>query len=129
MAEFLVYAKNSWQDDLEPEDLAERLKDPSFEAAYNARLVKGDIIVVKPDGHRWSPKEGRPTFVVVKVPGLSVEDVLHYSRPLTKVVDEKTVILKERQYQIPSLVVDGVVGSDVNVSEVVFDGYLTDKND
>lgn len=36
---------------------------------------KGDIIVVKPDGHEWGAAEGLPTFVLVKVPGLSVATV------------------------------------------------------
>lgn len=34
---------------------------------------RGDMVVVAPDGHVWGKEEGLPKFVVVKVPGLSVE--------------------------------------------------------
>lgn len=33
----------------------------------------GDIVLAKPDGHEWGRLEGPPTFVVVKVPGVTPE--------------------------------------------------------
>lgn len=33
----------------------------------------GDVVLAKPDGHEWGRLEGPPTFVVVKVPGVTVE--------------------------------------------------------
>jgi hypothetical protein len=42
---------------------------------------RGDVVVVMPDGHVWGRQEGPPTFCVVKVPGLSVEDARKYTEP------------------------------------------------
>lgn len=39
---------------------------------------RGDIVLAMPDGHEWGAKEGLPTFVIVKVPGLNHTKVQAY---------------------------------------------------
>ena len=45
---------------------------PDAEKDRRGSHKKGDIIVVKPDGHTWGAGEGPPTFVVVKCPAVDV---------------------------------------------------------
>ncbi len=42
---------------------------------------RGMPVVVMPDGHSWGAQEGLPKFVVLKVPGVSVEAVNKYINP------------------------------------------------
>lgn len=47
---------------------------------------RGDVVAVKPDGWPWGAREGFPTFVIVKVPGLdpaAVEHLLHQHEDTT----------------------------------------------
>ena len=62
MAELLVKMVDAWGDD-------------------KARSMKGDIIVVRPDGWKWGNEECPPRFVVVKLKGVKEEDVKHYEQP------------------------------------------------
>ena len=39
---------------------------------------RGDIVLVKPDGHPWGALERLPTFWIVKVPGATVEQLQQY---------------------------------------------------
>ena len=34
----------------------------------------GDIVLVKPDHHQWGEAEAEPVFVIVRLPGISVEE-------------------------------------------------------
>jgi hypothetical protein len=43
---------------------------------------RGMSATVKPDGHPWSGEERLPKFVIVKIPGVSVEAARKYSRLL-----------------------------------------------
>jgi hypothetical protein len=65
MAEFLVKARD-------PIDL------PKDEEKRNRCYRRGDIVVVMPDGHEWGKEERLPKFMVVKIPGLSVETAKKY---------------------------------------------------
>ncbi len=39
------------------------------------RTARGDVIVVMPDGHDWTPRERQaPHWVIVKVPDMSMEE-------------------------------------------------------
>ena len=42
---------------------------------------RGMPVVVMPDGHTWGSREGLPTFVVLKLPGVSVEKVQQFISP------------------------------------------------
>lgn len=68
MAEFLIKARN-------PIDITADTE------ASNSGWKRGDIVVVKPDGHEWGKDERLPKFVVVKIPGLPVETAKKYTIP------------------------------------------------
>lgn len=38
---------------------------------------RGDVIDIKPDGHEWGTEEGPPKFVIIEMPGRSVESLRH----------------------------------------------------
>ena len=40
---------------------------------------RGDIVVVMPDGHAWGLQERLPTFVVVRIPGVTVEQARRFA--------------------------------------------------
>ena len=42
---------------------------------------RGYPVVVMPDGHIWGGDERLPKFVVIKVPGVSVDRILKYIQP------------------------------------------------
>jgi hypothetical protein len=45
---------------------------------------RGYPVCVMPDGHSWGTQENLPTFVVVKLPGVSVDDIKQYIEPWKK---------------------------------------------
>ena len=42
---------------------------------------RGDPVLVMPDGHEWGNEERLPRFIVLKIPGLSVEEGNKYTEP------------------------------------------------
>ena len=42
---------------------------------------RGMPVVVMPDSHTWGREEGLPKFVVIKIPGVSVDRVMKYIAP------------------------------------------------
>lgn len=62
MAELLIKAQTTWTN-----------PDPIIDA--RGVYKKGDIVVVRPDGHEWGGEENLPNFVLLKVPGVTVEQV------------------------------------------------------
>ena len=65
MAELLVLAKAGYTN-------------PDPEKDRRGCYKKGDIVHVSDDGHEWGAKETLPSFVVVKVPGVSLAAALAY---------------------------------------------------
>lgn len=87
MAELLVLAKTA------------EIKD--------AKWTRGDVIVVKPDGHEWGREERPPKFYVVKIPRAPVDDFRQYTEPQmvdTGILDfdgtQITRMEKPRKWQI-----------------------------
>lgn len=108
MAELLVRAAPHWMDEWDATKVASLSAKELI--GYNSRTQIGDIIVVKPDGWPWGKEECLPTFVVVKLPGVSVDDVKHYEEVLLESKDAKNpVILKRRKYRIPETYVKNLV--------------------
>ena len=66
----------------------------------------GDIIAVRPDGHKWGKKECLPLFKVIKKPDIKYKDAKVYEQSLTEevdvVVDKKTTkemkVVRDRKY-------------------------------
>jgi hypothetical protein len=109
-AEFLVYAKTHWMEKVDRSEWgAEKLKE------YNRRYLPGNPVVVMPDGHEWGRLEGPPSFVIIKVPGLSVEEGRQYlerKEDLTAALDVegKPPTKYRRKWQLPP----GLVNSALN---------------
>lgn len=130
MAELLVSAKKHWMDDLSIEEV-EKMTSTNKES-YDARSQIGDIIVVKPDGWVWGREECLPTFIVVKLPGVTIEEVEHLTQMLVDTtILEHPKILKRRKYQIPKSYVDDAktaVNSVVTISQSKnFTDSITEK--
>ena len=80
MAEFLIKAQgNLWMENLAKENWASK---GLTQRTFDARGQIGDIIVVKPDGWVWGNKECLPSFVVVKLSGMTEEEAKKYEETL-----------------------------------------------
>ncbi len=91
-----------------------------------SRSMKGDIIVVKPDGWKWGKEERPPKFVVIKLVGVKVEDVKHYEEPLM----DKEVMLKRRKYAVDTATVDSCaieIGGAKEIPKATFNTKLITK--
>ncbi|RPI56281.1 MAG: hypothetical protein EHM49_00700 [Deltaproteobacteria bacterium] len=80
MCDFLLLNKDNWMDALTPAQLAEyEAKYPkNWTTKYNARNGRYDIIECKPDGFFQDHQHGGGQFIIVHVPGLSVEEGLEF---------------------------------------------------
>ena len=122
MAELLVRAKGHWRDSTTQKEIdamtPEQLKD------FNSRSQFGDIIVVREDGWVWGNEECLPNFIVVKLPGLSVEESKIYeeSLMLQDGLDENNepnmYMTKVRKYQVPLATVQAQVDLEESVLEI-----------
>lgn len=64
----------------------------------------GDIVAVQPDGHPWGGCECLPTFLVVRIPGLSLEDALRYTEPrVLSVTADGPEIIERRRFKLDFL--------------------------
>jgi len=104
-AELLVKAKPHWMDSLKQDEI-DKMSDMQKEH-YNARSQVGDIIVVRPDGWKWGKEECLPNFIVVKVPGMTIEEAKKYEEQLTEMVDKDgKVVTKPTEAELKELVKD-----------------------
>ena len=58
---------------------------------------RGMPVCVMPDGHTWGAAERLPAFVVLKLPGITVERVQAFLHPL---VDAEGEVVRRRLWQI-----------------------------
>ena len=103
MCEVLIQARGHWQDGWNQAKV-DALSDGD-KKSHNARIQLGDIVVVKPDGWVWGREETLPRYIVIKAPGVAVEDVAHLTEHLMDTTDsdpDKHFIKKKRKYQIPN---------------------------
>lgn len=84
MAEILVMARDG-----------ARNADP--EKDRRGGYKRGMPVVVMEDGHEWGREEGLPTFVVLKLPGVSAARVRKYLDPET---DAARAVVRRRLWQI-----------------------------
>lgn len=119
MAEFLIYNKDHWMDNLNQEEYNKLVSTPQGQAKYLARYQRGDIVEVREDGFYTSTLKGdlsKWAFRVVVVTGLKAD--IKYMEPIMQ-GDE---ITKRRRYSI----LDGVLKTVHTVSKIE-DITLTDK--
>jgi len=115
MAEFLIYNKTHWMDELTPEQLKQnQLKYSHWDEKYNARYQIGDILEIRPGGFFTGPKAhgwDHNAFRLVVVKGLKADEFL--TQPLVKVeivtpiqydkkdnVVTKETLLKRRKFSL-----------------------------
>jgi hypothetical protein len=81
-----------------------------------AHTVKGDPIVVQPDGHEWGREEGLPTYVSLDMDGVPVKEIKKYTNvEFSPILNEqgKRFIQKKRAYtiqldELPLVIRDGL---------------------
>lgn len=112
MAELLVFATTTWQDNLTPGQVNKLTA--LQKSKYESRLVRGDIVVVKPDGWKWGDQERLPKFIVVKIPGLSEKDAKMYESALEVLVDGKMNPVRSRKYYVPKAFMDNAVANSLD---------------
>ena len=95
MAEFLVLAKQGYTN---PDPVKDK------QGCYK----RGDIVVVRDDGHEWGNMEGAPDFVIVKVPGLLTADAEVYAQPES---DANGNVVKRRRYGFITGLVNAAIGT------------------
>lgn len=123
--EALVYKKTHWMDDpAKAVRVAELRKDPLFEAKYQRRYQKGDIIEVREDGF-WSGGRARgyntEAFELVRCPGVDMADK---TEPLYEddILHNEKVTKRRRKYSINTA---AMIGD--SLSEAQFNSRLTEK--
>lgn len=120
MAEFLIYNKDHWMDSLTKEQLDEYVKKyPNFMDKYNARMEKGDVVEVRPDGYWTGPKApgyDKSIFLMVTKPGLLFVDAKHYG---TSLKDSSGKLIKKRKYNFTNVTDKQVISnfSEITVTE------------
>ena len=61
---------------------------------------RGDIVTIMPDGHVWGKEEGLPKFVVVKIPGLTVDAAKKYAEPSYVLGNESFGLAERRKWRV-----------------------------
>jgi hypothetical protein len=113
MSELLIRAKAHYLDSLTQAEVDKMSKEQR--QSYEARSQVGDIIVVRPDGHKWGKCECLPEYLVVKIPD-SFEDAKYLEESLSDTTDrEKPVLLKVRKH---SLAISEVSAKSLEVKDL-----------
>ena len=128
--EFLVYAKTHWMEGVDRKEWsAEQL------AEYDRRLVKGNPIVVKPDGWKWGKNERSPSFVVIKVPDMTVEEGKAYlveakdllAPPDLSTGEQPTKYRKRYQFSVTDINLASSLMGKIDTNKTTFIGKLGDR--
>lgn len=106
--------------------LAAELLVQAQDSKFETGAKKGDIIVVRPDGWEWGKEECLPNYIVVKLPGVKIEDAKKYEEALFKTVSEtrdgRSVevqkVEKKRKYNIEALKVDQAVSAKTSTVSI-----------
>lgn len=114
MAEFLVRAVGHYLDDVDPNTLPEHKREQWY-----ARTQKGDVFCVRPDGWTWGTKECLPGWIVLKVPGLSVETVKHMEEQLwDRTNPDAPKLLKRKKWIVPANIMNNLLNQNQSVITV-----------
>ena len=85
MADLLILNLDHWMDKLTAQEVADREKaSPGFQAKYNRRSQKGDVIEVQEDNHWADSQTGKGKFKILRLPGVKKVDAIHYVDKLEK---------------------------------------------
>lgn len=99
--DLLLYKGPHWMNALAPEQIAQRVaENPKFQAKYDRRYRKGDIVEVRPGGS-WTGRSEKTPFYTVTITGLSVEAAKKYMKPLYDTTDPNNpVLIKRRKWRV-----------------------------
>ena len=132
MAELLIYNKINWMDEPERQERVEQLKkdDSKFQAKYEARYQKGDIIEVRPDGYWLKRGFNKNAFCVVCRENVAKNDMDYLSGSFLEEfihpdVSRKT--LRKRKYNID---IDSIIFGEnqkEKITELELSQILTEK--
>lgn len=136
MAEFLLYNKDHWMDALSQAEIdAHIANNKHFQQKYDSRYQKGDVIEVRNDGYWTDGKRkgfGAPTFALMTVPGMSLEEAKKYVEPQETVENaglenEVRTTIKRRKYQID--LVQTILSADKKAEAIdVASAHIVDKS-
>ena len=93
MAEFLIYNKDHWMDNINQEEYNKLVSTPQGQYRYLMRYQRGDFVEVREDNAPHTAQE-RQSFIILKVPEISKKDALYLQ------VCDKKVMMKRRQYRV-----------------------------
>ena len=125
MAEFLIQAKGHWMDGFTQEQID--TLDVKKKDSRNARIQLGDIVVVTADGGLVDPNTGLakgkseclPSYIIVRVPQLSLEEVRHFTESLVDRTDpDNPKVLRKRKYQIPAAWIQPYITAGQSIVDV-----------
>ncbi len=95
---------------------------------------RGDIVVVKLDGWQWGKLEGPPKFVIVKIPGMTVEEAQKYIESEKDTSDpENPVVLTRRKFKFhiddtPPEIKNELENKGIaTMTKIQVEGFLKDK--
>jgi hypothetical protein len=118
-AEFLVRAKSHWMDEWTSQQV-NALSDEEKES-YDARTQREDIVVVRPDGWNWGIQECLPNFIIIKVPGMSMETASQYQQCL---LDGETGKMKKvKKWHVKKKVVDDAIDAEDSIVVLDLEGF------
>ncbi len=131
MAEFLVYNKEHWMDKLTQAEVdTYAAAQPDFQAQYDSRYRKGDIVEVREDGYWTDGKRagfGSHAFALIIVPNLSLEEAQKYTDADFDETDiDDPIRLKRRKHQVDMTKVSLDTDSKASLSGIT-DTKLVDK--
>lgn len=76
-AEFLIYDKDHWMDELPPQELRRPISSGQIsQEEYDSRYRRGDVVEVRPNGYWTGPRAkgfNREAFRVITVPAMPYE--------------------------------------------------------
>lgn len=97
----------------------------------NAIQDYGDVVIVRPDGHVWGNVEKLPYYIVVKVPGVTVEAVKAWEGTLQKQTGTDAQgnpifeMQKRRKFKVPTAWMNSVVSKGNDVYTVTLSAQKT----
>lgn len=88
---------------------------------------KGDVVAVRPDGWKWGEKECAPLFKIIKWPNIPVGDVKYLEAHLVEIVDGEAVIVRDRKYKIPDVIMNSTDYDEKGIMTVKIQDIIAQK--
>ena len=119
-AELLVRTRSNWMKSLDTTG-----RDSAWMAEYHQVKDKGEVVCIKPDGHKWGNRGDRPVYLIVKLPGVPIDSVRKYMEPDVGEFDEELGIAPVYRHRIWTLGI--ITDSLLDASDLA--GSITNSKD